>query len=247
MSGRPPGRAWQRPDLANSFLDSRRTLIPLLEIQEDLIRRLLLRHDRPVRRFLDVGSGDGAMSELVLSVAPESEAVLVDFSRPMLERAHRRLERFSDRWRVVEGDLDAAAWHQGLPAGGYDLVVSAFAIHHLPARRKRELFGELFALLAPGALLLNMDYVLVTSPLRGVFDEQMVVNLVRAEQERGGPRSAEQVQQAFMEQKDAHEDRPDTAEDQVRWLSAAGFDGAEVYFKWADAAVFGAVKPGIEE
>jgi hypothetical protein len=43
---------------------------------------------------------------------------------------------------------------------------------------------------------------------------------------------------------DGDEDRPDRAEDQVQWLQAAGFDGAEVHFKWAEAAIFGAVKPG---
>ncbi len=240
MSGSSPGVDWQQRDLATAFLDQRHILIPLLDVQEDLVRRLFERRQRTVRRFLDVGSGDGAMSELLLSLQPESEAVLVDFSEPMLQRVGERLERFPSRWRVVRGDLSDPAWVDGLPAGGYDAAVSALAIHHLPAERKQRLFAELFELLEPGGVFVNMDYVLVNGPLQGMFDEQMVANLVGAERERGGTRSAEEIERDMAADDD---DRPDTVEDQLGWLHDAGFEGAEVHFKWADAAVFGAVKP----
>ncbi len=59
----------------------------------------------------------------------------------------------------------------------------------------------------------------------------------------GGGRTAEEVERDLAEHDDGDEDRPDTAEDQVRWLTDAGFEHAEIHFKWAEAAVFGAVKP----
>src|SRR6202022_3744718 len=105
-----------------------------------------------------------------------------------------RLERFPSRWQVVSGDLSDPAWTDGLPAGSYDAAVSSLAIHHLPAERKRHLFRELFELLVPGAMLVNMDYVLIHGPLQGLFDEQMVINLVAPERERGGSRSAEEIE-----------------------------------------------------
>ena len=36
---------------------------------------------------------------------------------------------------------------------------------------------------------------------------------------------------------------PTSVEDQLQWLRDAGFEQGEVHFKWAEAAVFGAVKP----
>ena len=241
MSAASPGAAWQRPDLAASFLDRREVLVPLLDVQEDLIRRLLSRHEHQIGRFLDVGSGDGAMAELVLAAQPQSDAVLVDFSEPMLERARMRLARSPDRWRVVRGDLSGPGWRDGLPAGSYDAVVSALAIHHLPSARKRALFRELFDLLEPGGLFVNMDYVSIDGPLRGLFDEQMLANAIRAEHEHGGEGSAEEVDL------DDDDDRPDSVEDQLGWLRDAGFEQGEVHFKWAEAAVFGAVKPGTRQ
>jgi tRNA (cmo5U34)-methyltransferase len=236
-----PGAAWQRAELADDFLDRRHILLPLLDVQEDLMRRLLSRHERPIERFIDLGCGDGAMTDLVLAHARESsrrpEAVLVDFSEPMLERARMRLATYEGRWQARRGDLNGPAWREGLPDASFDAVVSGLAIHHIPTQRKRALFAEVLALLAPGGIFVNMDYVEITGPLRGLFDEQMRANALHDEHERGGSRSAEEVDL------EDDEDRPDAVQDQLRWLADAGFEQVEVHFKWAEAAVFGGVRP----
>jgi len=241
MSSASPGAHWQRPELVSAFLSERKTLMPLLDVQEDVVRRLLSRHAHSAGRFLDLGCGDGAMSELVLSLQPHAEAVLVDFSEPMLEGAERRLADSTARWQIVRGDLSDPGWRAGLPAGSYGGAVSAFAIHHLPAARKRALFGELAELLEPGAMFVNMDYVRTRGALQGLWDEQMLANALQAERARGGSRSEAELERDLFD--DSDEDRPDTTEDQVLWLRDAGFADVEVHFKWAEAAIFGAVKP----
>jgi SAM-dependent methyltransferase len=232
-----PGAHWQREELVASFAERRRILIPLLDVQEDVLRRLLARHERPIARFLDVGCGSGAMSELVLGSLPDSEGVLVDFSQPLLERAAAMLAGHAGRWQAVAGDLNDPAWRDALPAGRYDAIVSGLAIHHLPAERKRTLFAELLALLEPGGMFVNMDYVAIDGPLRGLFDEEMLAAAVRDDQERGGTHSEHEVD---LEDDD---DRPDTVEDQLRWLREAGFAQVEVHFKWAEAAIYGGTRP----
>ena len=241
MSDGAPVASWQRAEVVGAFLSERQTLMPFLDVQEDIFRRLLVRHPHEVSRFLDVGAGDGAVSELVLALEPHAEAVLVDFSEPMLERAEHRLAGTDARWLAVRGDLADPAWCSGLPAGSYGAAVSAFAIHHLTSARKRSLFEELYQLLEPGAMFVNMDYVLIDGPLHGLWDEQMLANAVAAEAERGGHRSEAEIERDLFD--DGDEDRPDSAEDQVGWLRAAGFEQVELHFKWAEAAVFAAVKP----
>jgi tRNA (cmo5U34)-methyltransferase len=235
-----PGAHWQHEELAASFAERRRILIPLLELQEDVLLRLFSRSQHPVRRFLDVGAGAGAMSELMLGAGgsgAESEGVLVDFSEPMLSRAAANLADYAGRWRAVKGDLNDPAWHDALPGGRYDAVVSGLAIHHLPPERKPALFAEIFALLEPGGMFVNMDYVAIDGPLRGLFDEEMLANAVRAERDSGGTRHEHEVD---LEDDD---DRPDTVEDQLRWLRDAGFEEVEVHFKWAEAAIYGGMRP----
>lgn len=245
--GGAPGATWQGVEMVDAFLRRRETLIPMIDVQEQLVGTLLDRHPHPIARFLDLGSGDGAMSELVLTRRPRAEAVLVDFSEPMLAGVGERLGDPAGRWTTVRADLSSPAWRAGLPAGSYDAAVSALAIHHLPPERKRALFAELSQLLSPGGLFVNLDYVLVRGPLAGLFDEQMVANAMHAERERAGEhaahREAEEVRRQLVDDGVGDEDIPDTAEDQVSWLTDAGFEQAEVHFKWAEASVFGAVKP----
>ena len=203
-----------------------------------MVARVFTRHDHAVERFLDLGCGAGAMSELMLRTQPGSEGVLVDFSEPMLARAGVNLTGYSGRWQAISGDLNDPAWRDALPASRYDAVVSGLAIHHLPAERKRALFSECFALLEPGGMFVNMDYVAIDGPLRGLFDEQMLANAMRAERDSGGTRCEHEVDL------DDDDDRPDTVEDQLHWLRDAGFEQVEVHFKWAEAAIFGGVRPG---
>lgn len=238
-----PGASWQREDLVASYTERRRAIIPLLDVQEEIIRHLLARHGRPIARCLDLGCGDGAMTELVLAAAgasgPDTSAVLVDGSQPMLERAAARMRAQGVSWQALEADLNDAAWRAALPGERYDLVVSGLAIHHLPGERKRALFAEVFDLLEPGGMFLNMDCVLIDGPLQGLFDEQVQANAQRAGHEHGDGRATEDE----VELDDGDDDRPDTAQDQLQWLRDAGFTEVEVHFKWAEAAVFGGVRP----
>jgi SAM-dependent methyltransferase len=236
------GTAWQQDGLVDEFLRDRQRLLPLLDVQEDLIEQAFRRRGRTVARFLDIGAGDGAASALLRRVFPEAEAVLVDYSEPMLARAERRLGAPGEgRWRAVRGDLREPSWREGLAGAPFDAAVSSFAIHHLPAERKRALYAEVFDLLAPGAMFVNLDFVLIGGPLAGLFDEQMAANAIALEHRHGGGRSDEQVEREILS--DDSDDQPDSAEDQLRWLAEAGFEPAELHFKWAEAAIFGAIKP----
>ncbi len=241
MSETSPGATWQQLRAAEWFLDQRQRRLPLIDVQEELIRRLFERHGRDVQRFLDLGSGDGALSELMLGVFSAADAVLVDFSEPMLARVDDRLSRHGGHWRIVRGDLADPGWREGLPGGPYGAAVSSLAIHHLPAERKRSLYREIFELLDGGAMFVNLDYVAVAGPLKGLWEEALLENSLGLEQERGGSRSAAELEHELFD--DADEDRPDPLEDQLPWLREAGFGDVEVHFKWAEVAVFGGVKP----
>jgi tRNA (cmo5U34)-methyltransferase len=262
-----PGAHWQQEELAASFAERRRILIPLLELQEDVVAHLFSRSEHPVKRFLDVGPHPGPMTELMLGggvAGSEASAVLVDFSQPMLARAGVNLAEHAGRWEAVAGDLNSPSWRDALPGGRYDAVVSGLAIHHLPQERKPALFAEILELLEPGGMFVNMDYVAIDGPLRGLFDEAMHANAVRAasssererERENGGTRhrhssfpasssasSPEGDGEGDVDLDDDDDDRPDTVEDQLRWLREAGFEQVEVHFKWAEAAIFGGIRP----
>ena len=63
-------------------------------------------------------------------------------------------ERLGERASYVVGDLA-----DPLPAGPWDAIVSALAIHHLDDPGKRDLFARVRAALAPGGVFVNAEQV----------------------------------------------------------------------------------------
>jgi tRNA (cmo5U34)-methyltransferase len=162
-----------------------------------------------VERVLDLGSGDGRMIALVRSRRPEARAVGLDTSEPMLARA---AERFAD-----DPLVELHAHDLGLPLqaqGPFDAVVSGLAIHHLEDDRKRELFGEVKALLVPGGVFANLDLVRPPSPQ---IHERFRREIGRAE--------------------DDPSDRLADLGEQLGWLRDAGFDAVDCHFKWLELAL----------
>jgi tRNA (cmo5U34)-methyltransferase len=236
-----PGAAWRRPEIAETFVKARRHLIPLIDGQDELVRRLITRGERRVDRFLDLGAGGGAFAELVMEAHPGSTGVLVDFSEPMVGAAQRRLAPYAARWEYVLADLADAAWKQALPAGRYEAVVSALCIHHLPDERKRALYADVHELLEPGGLFLNWEHVAATGLAAGMLEEWMLDRLIAAEQRRPDPRPDDDVVREYLEASD--EDILADPDAQCEWLREIGFEQVDTFFKIPEMAIFGGVKP----
>lgn len=83
--------------------------------------------------ILELGIGSGETARRVLEAHPNARLTAIDSSEEMLDRARR----------VVPGDLRLARLQDPLPAGPFDLVVSALAVHHLDAEEKQDLFRRI--------------------------------------------------------------------------------------------------------
>ena len=237
-----PGGVWQQEDVVTGFIDERRKLIPLFDVQEELTKRLILRGDRRIDRFVDLGAGDGGFAELLLDLYPESSGVLVDFSKPMLTAARERLAAKHGRWKIIEADLAHPGWRDGLPEGErFDAVVSRLAIHHLPDERKQTLYREAYELLRPGGVFLNWEHVETAGLAEGLFDELFRERIVQAEQEHEHPRPPEEVVASYDDATD--DDILRDPESQCEWLREIGFEQVDVYFKLPGLAIFGGARP----
>jgi cyclopropane fatty-acyl-phospholipid synthase-like methyltransferase len=93
---------------------------------------------------------------VILDEYPRSQALLVDFSEPMIEKGTRELGRFAGRFGYVRWDMNVGDWPDVL-GRRYDAVVSSAAIHHLVNPRKRWLAGQVIAHLVPGGVFANYD------------------------------------------------------------------------------------------
>jgi tRNA (cmo5U34)-methyltransferase len=142
------------------------------------------------RKILDLGSGTGITAQHVLSKHPDASLIGIDASHGMLTHAR---ELLPDATFLVRGIEDP------LPSGPFELVVSAFAIHHLDAAGKAALFRRVASVLLPGGRFVYCDVVVAHHPVaRPVPLEDNV-------------------------------DMPSTVDDQVDWLAKAGLQPEVIF------------------
>jgi tRNA (cmo5U34)-methyltransferase len=234
-------RVWQSPAVTRTYLRDVRGAIPLAAEQIDILLRVIGAAGRQVERFLDLGCGDGILAAALLERHPRARGVLLDFSEPMLAAARQKLRRSVRRLRFVCADYSAPAWIRQVREGApFDAIVSGFSIHHQPDRRKRALYAEIFGLLRPGGVFLNLEHV--SSPSRWIesaWDDYMIDALHRFH--RGEPRDQVARRYHFRPDKQANILAP--MERQCRWLRRIGFEDVDCFFKSFELALFGGRRP----
>ena len=237
-----PAEIWKDRDVAKAFLDERSLIIPDRERQLTVAMRVLNAFCPQPRRILDIGTGDGLLLGILLDAFPAATGAGVDFSPLMLERARQRFAPLGRRAQTVEADLQNAAWRK-LVAGPFDIVISGFAIHHLPHERKRVLYQEIFDLLAGGGIFLNCEHVASATPrIERMFDDAMTEHLYQRRKELGEDVSLEQMRRNFMERQDRAANILALVEDQCAWLRDIGFQEVDCFWKYFELAIFGGVK-----
>lgn len=169
------------------------------------------------RRVLDLGTGDGYLLALIRDHHPDVTGVAADFSAEMLDRARAV---FADSpVEVVEHNLD-----EPLPAswGSFDVVVSAFAIHHVTDERKRALYGEVYDRLTPGGVFANLEHVASATP---------------------------ELHEAFLYAIGSSPDQDDPSNqlagvaEQRAWLEAHDFRQVDCHWKWRELALLAGIRP----
>lgn len=254
-----PSLVYQSQQVAQAFVDIRQG-IPLAKEQMDTmiqIIRYFLRADRILDcSWLDLGCGDGPLGGKLVEAFPNSRGVFLDHSLPMLEIIEKRFGGGDEllppgQVQVIQSDFSTRAWLRDLPKSsdqGFDVIVSGFSIHHVSHTRKRELYQEIFNLLKPGGVFLNMEHVSSIShypTMENMFAASFCDSLRKSCQEGGIPKTDNEI--ACMVEQDLAVDREAnilaTVPDQCDWLQEIGFEHVDCYFKYFILALFGGVKP----
>ena len=215
--------------------------VPFAAEQIDLMLRVLDAAHIHVERFIDLGCGDGILGRTLLDRYPDSAGVFLDFSEAMVEAATRKLTPLAGRARVVKADFATSSWLDEVgPEHGYSLVVSGYAIHHQADQRKRELYREIFEVLAPGGMFLNMEHVASSTDWAATaFVDLMVDSLLRFHQQQGDDLDRDEVARRYVNRPDWSANILAPVESQCQWLRDIGYIDVDCYFKAFELALFG--------
>jgi ubiquinone/menaquinone biosynthesis C-methylase UbiE len=234
---------WKDRDVAAGFLNERTLHVPERARQFEILLRILRHLPINVSRVLDLGTGDGVVLATVLEAFPQARGWALDFSPLMLEQARSRLARFGGRVQVLEGDLQSPVWTNAL-SGPFDAIVSSLAIHHLTHLRKGELYAEIFALVSPGGMFLNIEHVSSPTPwIEELFNDAITDHLFERRRERAEKVTREEVRRDFLERPDREANILASVEEQCQWLRDIGFHEVDCFWKYFELAIFGGRRP----
>jgi tRNA (cmo5U34)-methyltransferase len=236
--------AWKESD-SKAFLDLGRVFTPNRnEIEAAILQLVPARLDE---RFwcVDVGAGDGWLSQRVLQRFSEAQVIALDGSEAMLARARDRLAPFEARAEVRAFRLEDDAWISKLP-GGVRCFVSSIVLHHLNDATRWKLFRNLYRRLEPGGALLMADVIAPASET----ESRYAADFWDAEVKRQALEMTGSL--LAFDQFDGDQwnwyrfpdpgDKPSRLLDQLKWLEEVGFEGVSVFWLRAGHAVFGGFK-----
>ena len=230
------GHHWQNPERVAEYIDRMDRQEAERALIFDLMAKLVPAEPDAAISVLDVGSGYGPVAAAVLDVFPNAHAIGMDISDAMMDRGRERMARFGDRFEYMVGDFaEGTLPEQAVAAGPFDLVVSARAIHHLPAEGMARLYASIGANVKPGGAFFNLD----TASPEDVFLNDIFRKVRRSENPSAEPAYRSPDQQAhdrLLHHRDA------TLQKHFEWLHAAGFSTVDCFWKRLNQALVGGYK-----
>jgi len=232
---------WANPEFSRGYVDNADVFIVerqrMLTVLQSYYGHFV--KDDTRKDILDLGCGDGIVTGEIIEAGGPISATLVDGSEDMLSKARERLAGLPDA-NYIHASFQELL-RDNLLEGPYDFIVSSLAIHHLTLDEKTALFKKAHSLVEPGGRFVNIDVVLAPSePL-----EQWYLALWKEwidERKLTLGITGNQFEDIIRQYKNNEDNKPDTLNNQLNALTAAGFKDVDCYYKYGIFTIFGGRK-----
>jgi tRNA (cmo5U34)-methyltransferase len=196
----------------------------------------------PGHRVLELGCGDGRLTEALLRALPGTHLTAIDAAPEMLGLARGRLAPFAGRAELRRSRIeDAGNW----APGGYGAVVTSLAMHHLDDPAKQAAYRDIATALCPGGAFVLADMFRPTGdPALALAAEQW-----DAEVRHAGQAASDAFTQAQWNTFRFPDpvDMPATIRDHLHWLEQTGFTEIDVAWAYAGHAVLHARRSELQK
>jgi tRNA (cmo5U34)-methyltransferase len=227
-------------DQANTYVSSADVIIVERQRTMKLLADIFRYHfgGETGLHVLDLGGGDGIITEYLQERYPGNVFYLLDGSADMLGKARQRL---TDRdivftQQTFEKYLDAPPEDQK-----YDFIFSSNAIHHLDFLGKSRMYAKLFRECKFGGVFVNIDVVKAASERSerwqfAMWEDWMDERLAQVGGKVGTHDGLPEAAKAKPENK------PSGLFEQLELLVKIGFRDVDCFYKYGVFAMFGGTK-----
>jgi tRNA (cmo5U34)-methyltransferase len=229
------GAAMEFIENADMYILERKTLF---KIMKSLYNHFLSNNIGKPTKVLELGCGDGKITQELLKVDKNLEGTLIDGSAEMIKNAKKRLESHHNL-NFIQTTFQELV-KSNLSSENFDFVVSSLAIHHLQSVQKESLFKFIYDNLNSGGFFLNIDVMRAPSDdlekwYLKLWEEWIIENELKKE-------SNESFQHVPDQYKNNPDNHPDTLENQLKSLESIGFKNVDCYYKYGIFSIYGGQK-----
>ena len=232
---------WAKPKFTQEYRDSADVYIverrKLFEILKSFYRHFI--GNKPKNNVLDLGCGDGIVTNELLKIDNSIVATLIDGSEDMLNKAAERLKGFKNT-HILKASFQEII-NKKIALQNFNFIVSSLAIHHLTMKEKKALFKTIYSHLNVRGYFLNIDVILAPSDAL----EQWYLSLWRewiAERKTILGIQDSSYDDIIQRYKDNRDNKPDTLDEQLKALKSVGFKDVDCFYKYGIFTMFGGRK-----
>ncbi len=183
------------------------------------------------QNILELGSGSGNLSELIVKRFPHADLCLIDQSEKLLNTCRSRLRRYNGI-QYVHGDIRTMKFEPQT----FDLVVSSIAIHHLVNKEKFKLLSNIYQWLRPGGILAFSDQ------FAGATHDLYQKHIKQWQREAFAQGMDQKGWEQWMDHQRAH-DFHVPLHVQTRWIQQIGYESVDCTWRYLLWTVLQAQKP----
>jgi len=212
---------------ANTYENLMERLVPQYKIQHEILYELLPDNSEEQLRVLDLGCGNGVLSEIVLKKLPNAYIVGFDLTPKMLEAYEKNLSSYRGRYELLLGD------YRFDPIGSnYDIILAGLTLQHLTWGERIDFYKLIYSTLNRNGLFILNDIIIDKD-----WDTRKTQYSSWMEYIASNGEDPE-----FWLDKHLTKDYPVTLEDHFKWLEQAGFSKMDCYWRFHNFAITMAVK-----
>jgi tRNA (cmo5U34)-methyltransferase len=238
-----PQNQWTEED-SQRYQEIAAVAVPARAEQIAVLLTLLPFNQHDSFRAVEVGCGEGILSEVLLTCFPNATVTALDGSDEMRVKTARRLNSFNQRVEIETFDLALPGWHKHLRNA--DCVLSSLVIHHLDDRGKRDLYTTIYNQLSQRGALLIADLIEPQRPeakslFASTWDHITKTQSIAEVGSEDLFEKFEKIEWNYYRYYDPF-DKPSHLFDQLLWLKEIGFISVDCFWMQAGHAIYGGYK-----
>jgi len=235
-------RYWDKREKLFKYTEGVRQFFPLANEQLEILSRVIKKFNPKIKTFLDLGCGDGFLGHFIHQLFPEASGVFMDISAEMINKARQR--DTDQKSEFIIQDLGEPGWSKPISStDNFDLIISGYSIHHISNQHKQRLYREIFELLNPKGLFINLEHVSSPSAqIKEMFNELFLDSMSDYHESINDIKSIDEIKSIYDDPEHKKLNLLEAVEVQCNWLKDIGFSNVDCYLKIFELALFGGTK-----